>query len=171
LCTWGRAAFCWRDADEHAAKIRAAVDARGEAPLFITARTDAIATHGIDEAVRRANVYKQAGADLLFVEGPRSKTELRRVGAEVPGPLAVNLIEGGVTPLCPLEELAEMGFFSVGFVLSGLYCAARALERAYGAIREHGCTEALGNDMMQFDEFNSLIGAEQRCADDDRYRR
>jgi methylisocitrate lyase len=158
------------DAEEHAAKIRAAVDARAGASLFITARTDAIATHGVDEAIRRARLYKQAGADLLFVEGPRSKEELRRVGAEVPGPLAVNLIEGGVTPLCSLDELCEMGFFSVGFVLSGLYCAARALERAYGAIREHGGTDALAADMMRFDEFNALIGVERRCADDERYR-
>lgn len=158
------------DAEEHVAKIRAAVDARGEAQFMITARTDTLATHGIHEALRRSKLYKEAGADILFVEGPRSKEELERIGKELPGPLAVNLIEGGQTPLCSLEELAEMGFFSVGFVLSGLYASARALERTYAAILRYGTTDGLGDGVMHFDEFNSLIGVEQRYADDDRYK-
>jgi methylisocitrate lyase len=157
-------------AEEHAAKIRAAVDERGDARFVITARTDALETDGIDEAIRRARIYKEAGANLLFVEGPRSTDELRRIGAEVPGPLVVNLIEGGRTPFCSLEELAEMGFFSVGFVLSGLYAAARALEDTYREIRRSGSTDALGDRLMRFDEFNDLIGAERRMADEERYR-
>ena len=157
-------------AEEHAAKIRAAVDARGDARLLITARTDALETHGIDEAIRRARLYKEAGATMLFVEGPRSVAELKRIGAELPPPLAVNLIEGGKTPLCSLEELAEMGFFSVGFVLSGLYAAARALEETYREIRRAGTTQALGDRLMRFDEFNELVGVEARYAEDERYR-
>jgi methylisocitrate lyase len=157
-------------AEEHAAKIRAAVDQRGDARFVITARTDALETDGLDEAIRRARLYKDAGAQLIFVEGPRHKDELARIGAEVPGPLVVNLIEGGRTPLCSLEELAEMGFFSVGFVLSGLYAAARALEDTYREIRNKGSTDALGDRLMRFDEFNDLIGAEQRTAEDERYR-
>jgi methylisocitrate lyase len=157
-------------AEEHAAKLRAAVDARGDAPFAITARTDAVETHGLDEAIRRARLYKEAGASVLFVEGPRSVEELRRIGAELPGPLAVNLIEGGRTPLCSLEELAEMGFFSVGFVLSGLYAAARALDETYREILRAGTTQRLGDRMMCFDEFNALIGVQQRYQDDERYR-
>jgi methylisocitrate lyase len=158
------------DAEEHAAKIRAAVEARGEERFVITARTDALETDGIDEAIRRARLYKEAGATVLFVEGPRTKQELQRIGAELPPPLAVNLIEGGRTPLCSLEELAEMGFFSVGFVLSGLYAAARALDRTYREIRRSGSTAKLGDQMMAFDEFNELIEVEKRFADDARYR-
>jgi 2-methylisocitrate lyase-like PEP mutase family enzyme len=158
------------DAEEHAAKIRAARDARGDAPFLITARTDALETHGLDEALRRARLYKEAGADVLFVEGPRTREELRRIGRELPAPLAVNLIEGGRTPLCSLQELHEMGFFSVGFVLSGLYAAARALERTYAEIREKGTTADLGDRLMSFDEFNAIVGLETRYADDERYR-
>jgi methylisocitrate lyase len=158
------------DAEEHAAKIRAAREARGEAPFLITGRTDALETHGLDEAIRRARLYKESGADVLFVEGPRTRDELRRIGRELPGPLAVNLIEGGRTPLCSLEELCEMGFFSVGFVLSGLYAAARALQQTYAEIREKGTTVGLGDKLMSFDEFNALVGLEQRYADDERYR-
>jgi methylisocitrate lyase len=157
-------------AEEHAAKIRAAVDARGETPFVITARTDALETHGVDEAIRRAQLYKQAGATLLFVEGPRDADELRRIGAELPAPLAVNLIEGGRTPLLSLEELAELGFFSVGFVLSGLYAAARALDETYREIRRAGATARLEDRMMSFDEFNDLVGVEARYAEDERYR-
>jgi len=157
-------------AEEHAAKIRAAVDARGDSPFVITARTDALETDGLDEAIRRARLYKEAGATLLFVEGPRTAQELRRIGAELPPPLVVNLIEGGRTPLCSLEELAEMGFFSVGFVLSGLYAAARALDETYREIRRAGGTTALRDRMLDFEEFNSLIGANQRFAEDERYR-
>ena len=157
-------------AEEHVAKIQAAVDARGDSPFVITARTDALETHGIDEAIRRAQMYKQAGASLLFVEGPRNREELARIGSELPGPLAVNLIEGGRTPLCSLEELAEMGFFSVGFVLSGLYAAAHALENTYKTIRSQGSTDSLRDRMLSFEQFNELIGAETRYAEDERYR-
>ena len=159
------------DAEEHAAKIRAAREAAaGNLPFLITARTDALEPHGLDEAIRRALLYKQAGADVLFVEGPRTREQLRRIGHELPGPLAVNLIEGGVTPLCSLEELHEMGFFSVGFVLSGLYATARALQRTYLEIREKGTTLALAENLMSFDEFNGLVGLEARYAEDERYR-
>jgi methylisocitrate lyase len=158
------------DAGEHAAKLRAARDARGEAPFVIVGRTDALETHGLDEAIRRARLYKEAGADVLFVEGPRNRDELRHIGRELPGPLAVNLIEGGRTPLCSLDELAEMGFYSVGFVLSGLYAAARALERTYAEIRARGTTEGLADALMPFEEFNALIGLDSRYAEDERYR-
>jgi 2-methylisocitrate lyase-like PEP mutase family enzyme len=158
------------EAEEHAAKIRAARDARGEARFMITARTDALETHGLQEAIRRALLYKEAGADVLFVEGPRSKEELAEIGRQLPSPLAVNLIEGGRTPICSPEELAEMGFFSLGFVLSGLYAAARALERTFRELRRHGSTEHLGDALMSFEEFNSLLGVEERYASDERYR-
>jgi 2-methylisocitrate lyase-like PEP mutase family enzyme len=158
------------DAEEHAAKLRAARDARGETPFIIVGRTDALETHGLDEAIRRAHLYKEAGADVLFVEGPRSRDELRRIGRELPGPLAVNLIEGGRTPLCSLEELAEMGFFSVGFVLSGLYAAAQALERTYAEIRARGTTEGIADTLIPFDEFNALVGLETRYREDERYK-
>ena len=158
------------EAGEHAAKIRAAVDARGEARFMITARTDALETHGLEEAVRRALIYKEAGADVLFVEGPRSKAEMAEIASRLPPPLAVNLIEGGRTPICSLDELAEMGFFSVGFVLSGLYAAAQALERTFNELRRQGNTDQLGDAIMSFDRFNALLGVEERYGSDERYR-
>ncbi len=157
-------------AEEHTAKIRAAVDARGEAPFVITARTDALETDGLDEALRRARLYKEAGASVLFVEGPRTLEELRRIGSELPPPLAVNLIEGGRTPLCSIEELQQMGFFSVGFVLSGLYASARALEETYRHLRAHASSQGLEDRMFRFDEFNQRIGVEERYQEEARYK-
>jgi methylisocitrate lyase len=159
------------EAEEHVQKILAAKEARGDTPLVLTGRTDALETHGIEEALRRARLYKEAGADILFVEGPRTTEELRIVGRELPPPLAVNLIEDGRTPLCPLEELAEMGFFSVGFVLSGLYAAARALEQTYSEIRAKGTTDGVRDQLMTFHEFNQVVGVEERYSQDERFRR
>lgn len=172
--TWPKRCGHMRDkgvipGEEHAAKIRAARDARGDARLIITGRTDALEVHGMDEAIRRALMYKEAGADVLFVEGPRDREELAEIGRRLPPPLAVNLIEGGRTPICSLEELAEMGFFSVGFVLSGLYAAAAALERTFGELRHSGTTDAIANDLMHFGDFNELIGVEERYEQDERY--
>lgn len=158
------------DAEEHAAKLRSAVDARGDAPFVIVGRTDALETHGLDEAIRRALLYKDAGADILFVEGPRTRDELARIGKELPGPLSVNLIEGGRTPIVPLDDLAEMGFFSVGFVLSGLYAAAGALAATYSTILTQGTTDTIAETLMTFDDFNALMGLEERYAADERYR-
>jgi methylisocitrate lyase len=124
----------------------------------------------MDEALRRARLYKEAGADVLFVEGPRTLDELRTIGKELPRPLAVNLIEGGKTPMPSLEELKELGFFSVGFVLSGLYAAAWALEQTYREIRARGKTDDIRQRMLDFDAFGERIGLEQRYADDERFR-
>lgn len=157
------------DAEEHAAKIRAAVDARADAPLLITARTDALAVHGIDEALRRAHMYKEAGADVLFVEGPRTRAELERIGSDLPGPLAVNLIEDGVTPMCRLDELAEMGFFSVGFVLSALFSSAFALEETYRRIYSDGATDAMRERMTCFEGIKDILGTDERLALDRRF--
>ena len=82
----------------------------------------------------------------------------------------MNLIEGGKTPLCSIEELQEMGFFSVGFVLSGLYASARALEETYRHLRANASTRGLEDRMMRFDEFNQLIGVEERYQEDARYK-
>ena len=159
------------DAQEHVAKIEAAVEARGNVPFFITARTDALETDGIDEAIRRARLYKEAGATVLFVEGPRTLADLEKIGQELPAPLALNLIEGGLTPMPSLEEIAALGFFSVGFVLSGLYAATQALFDTYSVIRSAGSTDSLRDRMMKFEEFNRFIGAEKRYEDDERFKK
>ncbi len=153
---------------EHMQKIRAARDAKGDAPFLITARTDARQPLGLDEAIARGQAYKEAGADLIFVEAPQSTEEMRRIAEEVPGPLVSNMIEGGKTPVLPLEELHDFGYISVGYVLSGLFSAAHALEQTYAHLLEHGTSKGLA--MMGFDDFTDVLGLDERYARDAKYR-
>jgi len=156
-------------AEEHVAKIRAAREARGDALFTITARTDARDPLGLEEAILRGKAYKEAGADLIFIEAPQSVEELKRIAEEVPGPLVINNIEGGRTPILPLEELREMGFISVGYVLSGLFASAKALSDTYAYLLEHGNTGGIRDSMMPFDEFNEMIGLEEKFRLDEQF--
>ena len=158
-------------AEEHEQKIQAAVEARGDYMLMITARTDALATHGLDEAIRRANLYKEAGADLLFIEAPQTVDQLREIGRQCPPPLVINCIEGGQTPILPLEQLQELGFVAVGYVLSGLYAAAKAMADVYGCLREHGTSQPMRDRMMDFTEFADVIGLDEKYAIDEKFRK
>src|SRR5918911_4164252 len=113
---------------EHAAKIRAAADARGERDLFIVARTDARQPLGVDEAIERCLAYKDAGADALFVEAPRSVEELERIADALPPPLVANMIERGVTPHLSRAELRELGFSLIVCPLAALFASALAVQ-------------------------------------------
>jgi len=148
--------------EEHVQKIRAAKKAKGQAPFLITARTDARAPLGLDEAIRRGNAYKDAGADFIFVEAPESVDEIQRIAQEVKGPLVLNNIEGGKTPIVSLEQAQAWGFWSVGFVLTGLFAAAQALSEAYAHVIEHGGSTQLTPRLMSFDQFTSIVGLEER---------
>jgi methylisocitrate lyase len=157
-------------AEEHAAKIRAAVSAREDRPFIIVGRTDALEVMGPEEAVRRGKLYREAGADLIFVEAPRSRQELEYIARQVPAPLVVNVIEGGVTPVLELEEYHSMGFISVGYVLTGIFAAAHALRKAYAYLLEKGTSKGLEKELMSFAEFTGLLGLEKRLAEDERFR-
>jgi methylisocitrate lyase len=158
--------------EEHVQKIRAAVDAKRDAdrPFFVTARTDARGPLGLDEAIRRGRAYKEAGANVIFVEAPESEDEMRRITREIPGPLTINNIEGGKTPLTSIERARDIGYFSVGFVLTGLFAAAHALEHAYEHLLRHGTSAGLEDRMMQFSSFADLIGLDRKYELDERYR-
>lgn len=157
--------------EEHVAKIRAAADVRDRLneSFIITARTDARGPLGLDEAIRRGNAYREAGASVLFIEAPESEAELERIATEVAGLKTVNNIEGGKTPILPLERAHALGFVSVGFVLTGLYTAAKAIEGAYEHLLEHGSSAGLENAMMSFEEFGELMGLEAKYALDEKF--
>lgn len=157
-------------AEEHAAKIRAAAAARGDKPFVVVARTDALEPLGLDEAIRRGKMYKEAGADLIFVEAPRNREELEAISREVPGPLVANVIEGGQTPVLPLEEYHRMGFTSVGYVLTGIFAAAYALNKAYSYLLEKGTSAGLEGELMSFSEFTGLLGLEEKLREDERFK-
>jgi methylisocitrate lyase len=156
--------------EEHCQKIRAAVEAKGENMFFITARTDARAPLGLKEAIKRGNAYKEAGADLIFIEAPETVEELREIGKSIPHPLVVNMIEGGRTPLLPLAELRDLGFISVGYVLSGLFAAAKAIKETYLELLARGTTMHMLDRLMPFDEFTRVVGLEEKYLLDEKFR-
>ena len=146
---------------EMAAKIKAALDARVDADMIVCARTDARAVHGLDDAIERCQLYREAGADLLFVDAPLSVEELRRVCSEIDGPTFANMVEGGKTPILPARQLEEMGFAAVTWPVSASYAIAHAVRELYAALYRDGTTNAAANRMVGFDDFNLLIGLPQ----------
>ena len=157
------------DVEEHAGKIRAACDARGERDLFVVARTDARQPLGLDAAVERCLAYREAGADALFVEAPQSVEELERIAAALPPPLVANMIERGVTPHLTRAQLRELGFALVVCPLAALFAAARAVEEVLRELRERETTAGVVDRMLAFDELNALVETEARYADEARY--
>jgi 2-methylisocitrate lyase-like PEP mutase family enzyme len=150
--------------DDYEQKIRAAVEARGDRDFFLVARTDALAVEGLDEAIRRVEAARAAGADSSFVEAPLSLEDLGAIGRRAPAPNVANMIEGGRTPVLPRAQLADLGFQLILYPLTGLFAAARAIEAMYRKLRADGTTLGDAGRLMTFAEFNALIGAEERYA-------
>lgn len=141
------------------AKVEAAAAARRDPDFVLIARTDARATHGLDEALERARAARQAGADVLFIEALESEAEIERVATELAGtPLLFNWVEGGRTPPLPLERIAELGFALVILPVSLVLAATRAMRDVLAVVRAEGTTAGLGRELVAFDAFTDLIG-------------
>ncbi|MDE2374659.1 MAG: isocitrate lyase/phosphoenolpyruvate mutase family protein, partial [Hyphomicrobiales bacterium] len=158
-------------ADEMAGKIRAATDARASTDTLIIARTDAVAVEGFDRAVARAALYRESGADVLFIEAPRERSELSRIGAlrGKATPLMANMVEGGKTPILPANELQDIGFAIVIFPGAIVRVLAKAAEEFYGSLKSDGTTSAFRSRMFDFEALNDLIGTTQMLARGKRY--
>jgi 2-methylisocitrate lyase-like PEP mutase family enzyme len=154
---------------EHAAKVRAACDARGERDLFVVARTDARQPLGLEAAIERCLTYREAGADALFVEAPQSEQELARIAEALPPPLVANMIERGVTPHLDRSRLRELGFQLIVCPLAGLFAAAKAVQDVLAELRERETTAGVVDRMLAFDELNALVELDARYADEARY--
>lgn len=153
--------------DEYLPKLRAALRTRGSAPFHVTARTDARAALGLDEAIARVRAFADEGADAVFVEAPESSAEMARVRDALPPgvTLVANMIEHGKTPVRTLGELAAAGYQIVVFPVAGLLAAAHALGDLYATLRRDGSTRAVADRLLAFADMNRLLGL------DERYRR
>jgi 2-methylisocitrate lyase-like PEP mutase family enzyme len=147
-------------AQEMAGKIKAAVDARSSRDTLIVARTDAVAVEGFDRALARAALYRETGADILFVEAPRRHDEVGRVAARLGKsvPLMVNMVEGGKTPILPADELEALGFALVIFPGAVVRTLAKAAEDFYASLKAHSSTDPFRGRMFDFEALNRLIG-------------
>jgi 2-methylisocitrate lyase-like PEP mutase family enzyme len=144
------------DPEVMAAKLRAAVAARDGADLFIIARTDARAVHGLDDALRRAELYLQAGADGLFIEAPQSVDELAHIGRTFQGvPQLANMLEGGGrTPVLPPSELHRLGFVMIAYPTTLIFRVASAIEKALADLKA-GRPAAAG-EAVDFERFKDI---------------
>ena len=158
-------------AQEMAGKIKAAVDARHSAETLVIARTDAVAVEGFEPALERARLYAQSGADVLFVEAPRTRDQLAALTAALGDvlPLMANMVEGGDTPLLSADELGDLGFSLVIFPGGIVRALARTAQDYYASLAQHGSNAPFGNRMYDFKALNTLIGTTEMLAAGARY--
>ncbi len=142
-------------ADEMAQKIHAAVRARKE--MLIIARTDSLATHGMDEAIHRANLYVRAGADIIFVEAPTEKDQIAQLPKRINAPLLFNMTEGAKTPPISHDELQEMGYRIVIHPNLAMRVAARAVQSALAVLQKTRSSELLIPTMLEWNERQRLV--------------
>jgi len=140
------------------AKIKAAVDARVDQDLVIMARTDAIATDGLDEAIERGNTYVEAGADLILVEAVTSVDQIKRTNESINAPTMANMVEGGKTPILTVRELQDVGYSVVCIPNATVYATAWALKGLWSELKKEGTTRSWMDRMIYFDDFNKLVG-------------
>jgi 2-methylisocitrate lyase-like PEP mutase family enzyme len=157
-------------AAEMAGKIKAAVDARRSRETLVIARTDAIAVEGFERAIDRAAVYRNAGADVLFVEAPKTRADLKRIPSALGGvPLMANMVEGGKTPPLSAAELEAMGFALVIFPGGIVRALARMASEYYASLAARGTSEPFRSRMLDFTSLNELIGTPEMLALGKRY--
>jgi len=157
-------------ATEMIGKIKAAVDARHSRDTLVIARTDAIAVEGFEHAIERAELYRDAGADVLFVEAPQARAELERIPQELSDvPLLANMVEGGKTPPLSAAKLEAMGFALAIFPGGIVRALAHLASEYYASLASHGTSEPFRHRMLDFGSLNKLIGTPEMLALGKRY--
>jgi methylisocitrate lyase len=147
--------------EEYLPKLKAALWARQDPDFVIMARTDSAAVYGIDEAIRRACLYAEAGADMVFVEAVTTAEDMRRVNAAVPVPSMANMIEGGRTPFLTAAQLQELGYAAVAYPCASVYTVVRAMRAWAGHLKANGTSAGFASPdtMVNFEEYFRFIGA------------
>jgi 2-methylisocitrate lyase-like PEP mutase family enzyme len=147
--------------EEMTERVLAASEARRDPDLVIIARTDSLATEGLRAAIARGHRYVDAGADMIFIEAPESEEDLRTIGHEFDVPLLVNMVEGGKTPILPMEELAAMGFKLVLYANTILRMTMSAAVRTLDALRDDGNTLSLTSEMATWQQRQTAVDLDQ----------
>jgi len=143
--------------EEYTEKLQAALDARSNKNFIIVARTDARATEGLDKAIERGLYYKKVGADVIFVEAPKTIQEMKKIGSTINAPLVANMIEGGATPISSKANLFEMGFKIILYPLSVLFSNTYATLQILRELKRSGTTRKFNKKLVNFNQFNDLV--------------
>jgi 2-methylisocitrate lyase-like PEP mutase family enzyme len=139
-------------------KIRAAADARIDPDLVIVARTDALATHGFEDAMERAAAYIEAGADMTFVEAPRTKEQIAEIPRRVKAPQFINVVAGGVTPMIALDELKSMGYCMILYANAALQASVAGMQKVLKHLKARGSLDEVSAELASFEERQRLVG-------------
>jgi 2-methylisocitrate lyase-like PEP mutase family enzyme len=139
-------------------KIRAAADARIDPDLVIVARTDALATHGFEDAMERAAAYIEAGADMTFVEAPRTKEQIAEIPRRVKAPQFINVVAGGVTPMIALDELKSMGYSMILYANAALQASIAGMQKVLKHLKARGSLDEVSAELASFEERQRLVG-------------
>ena len=151
-------------------KIKAAVDARRDPEFVLIARTDAIAVTGLQDAVERASAYREAGADVLFVEAPRTVEEMRTIIHSVPGIHLANMVEGGgKTPILPAKELQAIGYKIAIYPVSLWMSSIQTMREVLAVLKEDGTTGRCASRMVSFHEMFETVGRSRFAALEKKY--
>lgn len=145
-------------AEDMVRKIRVAAEARSSKDFLIVARTDARTQHGLDEALRRAELYGKAGADILFVESPESEDEMRTICERVEKPLLANMVEGGRTPVKSRIVLEQLGYRIAIFPITAMLAATEAMAAVYGTLKSDGSSCDMKQPLYPFSNLSTLMG-------------
>ena len=156
--------------EEALSKIKAAVDAREDENTMIIARTDARAINGIEAALDRAEAFIEAGADMTFVEAPRSEAEMEMITKRLSVPQVANMVVGGKTPLTPQARLVELGFSLILYANTPLQAAMRAMTDVLNALKLDGDVSSVIDRLADFDERQRLVDKASYDALEERYR-
>jgi len=154
--------------EEMAGKLKAALDAR-QGDTMIMARTDAIATDGFQEAMDRMALYREIGADILFVEAPTDLDQLRRIPKELDGPCMVNQIDGGATPILSAAEAQDMGYAASAMPVTATHAVMKALQGFYGDLMKNGDLRDAMHHGLGFEAYTDLVGLPQQRAAEQAY--
>ena len=139
-------------------KIHSAVDARIDRDLVIIARTDAIAANGFDDAMERAAAYIEAGADMTFVEAPRTREQIAEIPKRLAAPQLINIVAGGLTPMIGIDELESMGFSMILYANAALQASIAGMQKVLGHLKEHGSLDGVSAQLASFEERQRLVG-------------
>jgi methylisocitrate lyase len=143
--------------EEMVPKLKAALDNRTDEDLVIMGRTDALGVLGIEDAIARANLYRETGCDIVFVEAPETTLQMRRICEEVEGPVLANMIEFGRSPLLASHQLQELGFAVAVWPVASVFVVSRALEVLYRTMQETGSTMSLHEQMVDFEQYMKIV--------------
>jgi len=129
--------------------------------MMIMARTDARTVYGIDEAIERGLAYKEAGADIIFIESPESEEEMRKINEAIPGLTLANMVEGGRTPIFTNDKLQEFGYNLVIYPTASTYVTTKAMIDLWEGLKKDGTTATMIDRMVPFAQFNELMGLQK----------